>query len=105
MTSADAWSELSWRSGDGVFDDPLWTHYRGDAMTIRRRRSALYVPAANARAIDKARSLPCDAAFTPDQRRAAEAMTSVLIARWRDPTGAGEPFRYEDDPCADAGAP
>ncbi|MCC6173460.1 MAG: CoA ester lyase [Gammaproteobacteria bacterium] len=29
-------------------------------MTIRRRRSALYVPAANARAIDKARSLPCD---------------------------------------------
>ena len=28
MTSADAWSELSWRSGDGVFDDSLWTQYR-----------------------------------------------------------------------------
>ncbi len=28
--------------------------------TDRRRRSALYVPAANARAVDKARTLPCD---------------------------------------------
>jgi len=29
-------------------------------MIPRRRRSALYVPAANARAVDKARTLPCD---------------------------------------------
>ena len=29
-------------------------------MTIRPRRSALYMPASNLRAIDKARSLPCD---------------------------------------------
>ena len=88
MTSADAWSELSWRSGDGVFDDPLWTHYRGDAMTIRRRRSALYVPAANARAIDKARSLPCDAAFTPDAT-AVEAAQRI-VAAFAPPENAGK---------------
>src|SRR5579871_2097945 len=29
-------------------------------MSIRPRRSALYMPASNARAIEKARSLPCD---------------------------------------------
>jgi len=29
-------------------------------MTVRPRRSALYMPASNQRAIDKARSLPCD---------------------------------------------
>src|SRR5215469_6689699 len=29
-------------------------------MTIRRRRSALYLPASNAKAIAKARTLPCD---------------------------------------------
>jgi len=30
-------------------------------MTIRPRRSALYMPGANARALEKARTLPCDA--------------------------------------------
>jgi citrate lyase subunit beta/citryl-CoA lyase len=29
-------------------------------MTSRPRRSALYMPASNAKAIEKARSLPCD---------------------------------------------
>lgn len=29
-------------------------------MSFRRRRSALYVPASNARAVDKTRTLPCD---------------------------------------------
>lgn len=30
------------------------------SRTVRPRRSALYLPASNARAVDKARSLPCD---------------------------------------------
>jgi len=52
--------------------------------TIRPRRSALYMPASNARAIEKARSLPCDVvildledavapAAKPDARAAAVA--------------------------------
>jgi hypothetical protein len=32
----------------------------GSPMTDRPRRSALYMPASNAKAIEKARSLPCD---------------------------------------------
>ncbi len=47
-------------------------------MTIRRRRSALYMPASNARAIAKARTLDCDVvildledAVAPDEKTAA----------------------------------
>lgn len=47
-------------------------------MTIRPRRSALYMPASNARAIEKARSLDCDVvildledAVAPEQKAAA----------------------------------
>ncbi len=47
-------------------------------MTIRRRRSALYMPASNARAIAKARTLGCDVvildledAVAPDEKAAA----------------------------------
>ncbi|WP_255266812.1 aldolase/citrate lyase family protein, partial [Sphingomonas adhaesiva] len=46
--------------------------------TIRPRRSALYLPASNARAIEKARTLDCDVvildledAVAPDQKAAA----------------------------------
>ncbi|WBH17747.1 HpcH/HpaI aldolase/citrate lyase family protein [Sphingomonas radiodurans] len=49
-------------------------------MTIRPRRSALYMPASNARAIEKARSLECDVvildledAVAPEQKAAARA--------------------------------
>jgi len=47
-------------------------------MTVRRRRSALYMPASNARAITKARTLACDVvildledAVAPDEKAAA----------------------------------
>jgi citrate lyase subunit beta/citryl-CoA lyase len=49
-----------------------------DAETFRPRRSVLYMPAANARALEKAKSLPCDAlildledAVAPDAKPAA----------------------------------
>lgn len=49
-------------------------------MTIRPRRSALYMPASNARAIEKARDLDCDVvildledAVAPEQKAAARA--------------------------------
>lgn len=73
-------------------------------------RFVALVQAAQARGVqvpqDIARHVaPLQAAFTPEQRRAAEDMTPWLIARWRDPAGAREPFRFEDDLCADANAP
>lgn len=53
---------------------------------VRPRRSALYVPASNARAIDKARELPCDAiildledAVAPDQKAAARAAALAAL--------------------------
>lgn len=69
-------------------------------------RFVALVRAAQARGVrvpeDIARHVaPLQAAFTPEQRRAADDMTPWLIARWRDPPGATEPFRYDDDPCAD----
>jgi citrate lyase subunit beta/citryl-CoA lyase len=54
-------------------------------MTIRPRRSVLYMPGANARALEKARTLPCDAvildledAVAPDAK--AKARTQVMAA-------------------------
>lgn len=55
-------------------------------MSSRPRRSALYVPASSARAIDKARQLPCDAvildledAVAPEAKPAARAAATAAI--------------------------
>ncbi len=52
----------------------------------RRRRSALYVPASNARAVDKARSLPCDVvildledAVAPEAKAQARAQAVAAV--------------------------
>jgi citrate lyase subunit beta/citryl-CoA lyase len=52
----------------------------------RPRRSALYMPASNARAIEKARTLPCDVvildledAVAPDQKAAARAQAVAAV--------------------------
>jgi citrate lyase subunit beta/citryl-CoA lyase len=54
-------------------------------MTFRPRRSVLYMPGANARALEKAKTLPCDAvildledAVAPDAK--AKARTQVMTA-------------------------
>ena len=54
----------------------------------RPRRSVLYMPGANARAIEKARSLPCDAvildledAVSPDAKEAARAAVAASVAQ------------------------
>ncbi len=66
-------------------------------MTIRPRRSVLYMPGSNARAIDKARSLPADGvildledAVAPDAKEAARAQ--VLDALKAGGFGAREVF-------------
>ncbi|BCX16643.1 MAG: CoA ester lyase [Geminicoccaceae bacterium] len=59
------------------------------ALAVRPRRSALYVPGSNARALDKARTLPADVllldledAVAPDAKEAArENVLAVLRAR------------------------
>ncbi len=57
-------------------------------MTPRPRRSALYLPASNAKAIAKARSLPCDVvildledAVAPDDKALARAHARITVAR------------------------
>jgi citrate lyase subunit beta/citryl-CoA lyase len=56
------------------------------AATARPRRSALYMPGANARALDKARSLPADVlifdledAVAPDAKAAARAQVAATV--------------------------
>lgn len=56
-------------------------------MTIRPRRSALYMPGANARALEKAKTLPCDAvildledAVAPDAKTAARDQVRAAVA-------------------------
>ena len=56
-------------------------------MTARLRRSLLYVPAANPRAVDKARALPCDAVIldledsvAPEAKDQARAAAAAAIA-------------------------
>ncbi len=56
-------------------------------MTIRPRRSALYMPAANARAIDKARGLPADAVILDLEDSVAP--DGKAAARWRWWTRSG----------------
>jgi len=55
-------------------------------MTIRPRRSVLYMPGANARALEKARTLPCDAvildledAVAPDAKMAARQQVMAAV--------------------------
>jgi citrate lyase subunit beta / citryl-CoA lyase len=55
-------------------------------MTIRPRRSALYMPASNQKAIDKARTLACDAvildledAVAPDAKETARAQAIAAV--------------------------
>lgn len=55
-------------------------------QTARPRRSALYMPASNAKAIDKARGLPCDAvildledAVAPEAKEAARAQAVEAV--------------------------
>src|SRR5580693_2443213 len=54
--------------------------------TIRPRRSALYMPASNARAVEKARSLPCDVvildledAVAPEMKPEARAAAAAAV--------------------------
>jgi citrate lyase subunit beta / citryl-CoA lyase len=56
-------------------------------MTIRPRRSALYMPGANARAMEKATTLPCDAvildledAVAPDAKETARRQVMSAVA-------------------------
>ena len=56
-------------------------------MTNRPRRSVLYMPASNAKAIEKARSLPCDAvildledAVAPEAKEMARAQALEAVA-------------------------
>jgi citrate lyase subunit beta / citryl-CoA lyase len=56
-------------------------------MNIRPRRSALYMPGANARALEKAKTLPCDAvildledAVAPDAKAAARDQVMAAVA-------------------------
>ncbi len=57
------------------------------AMTIRPRRSVLYMPGANARALEKARTLPCDAvildledAVAPEAKETARHQVMTAVA-------------------------
>jgi len=56
-------------------------------MTIRPRRSALYMPGANARALEKAKTLPCDAvildledAVAPEAKVMARQQVMTVVA-------------------------
>jgi len=58
----------------------------GQPVDQRPRRSALYMPAANARAMEKARDLPCDTlifdledAVAPDQKAAARQQLAAAL--------------------------
>src|SRR5581483_5795943 len=74
---------------NGTFDAaPLcWRHHQEYAMTIRPRRSVLYMPGTNARAIDKARTLPVDGVIldledsvAPDAKPSARAQVAQAVA-------------------------
>jgi citrate lyase subunit beta/citryl-CoA lyase len=63
----------------------LWTP-KGKRMTIRPRRSALYMPGSNARALEKARSLPADVvifdledAVAPESKSMAREQAAAAI--------------------------
>ena len=56
-------------------------------MTIRPHRSVLYMPGANARALEKAKTLPCDAiildledAVAPDAKETARRQVVAAVA-------------------------
>jgi citrate lyase beta subunit len=65
------------------------------SQTVRPRRSVLYMPGANTRALEKARTLPADAlifdledAVAPDAKEAAR--TNVVAATWSKAYGKRE---------------
>ena len=67
----------------------LWPQETGDqTMTVRPRRSVLYMPGSNARALEKARELPADAlildledAVAPDAKAMARELIVKIAAR------------------------
>ena len=66
-------------------------------MTDRPRRSALYMPASNARAIEKARALPCDVvildledAVAPEAKTTARAQAIEAVKAGRSLYTGGE---------------
>ncbi len=84
-------------------------------MTIRPRRSALYMPASNARAIEKARSLDCDVVIldledsvAPEQKVAARAQAVAAGGfgqrEWVIRVNAADTEWGADDLAATAGA-
>jgi citrate lyase beta subunit len=87
---------------------------------LRPRRSALYMPASNPRAIEKARALPCDAvildledAVAPDAKEAARGAVLAALADGgfgrREVTvrvnGFGTPWMAEDFAAVSAAKP
>src|SRR5882724_8314237 len=73
------------------------------SKTVRPRRSVLYMPGANTRALEKARSLPADAlifdledAVAPDANEAAR--TNVVAAAGTTPSDRREPPRPATGP-------
>ena len=76
-------------------------------MTIRPRRSVLYMPGSNARAIEKARTLPVDAVIldledsvAPEGKAAARARVTEAVAAGEDATYIS---RIREDPTVDSG--
>lgn len=62
---------------------------------LRLRRSVLYVPAANARAIDKARNLPCDVIVFDLEDAVSPAMKDAARARLGE-TLSAQPFPHHE---------
>ena len=59
----------------------------GTEMTIRPRRSVLYMPGSNARAMEKAKTLPCDAvildledAVAPEAKVTAREQVTAAVS-------------------------
>ena len=79
-------------------------------IAARPRRSALYMPAANARAIEKARDLPCDVVFLDLEDAVAPAVKQEsrqrIVEALLDPAGFAAPTGIVGvlaSACADAG--
>ena len=69
-----------------MFDEPPFAEARGLMAAFRPRRSVLYMPGSNSRAIEKARTLPADAlildledAVAPDAKESARAQVCAAV--------------------------
>ena len=113
-TLATRWLDAWWQAPRRDTVVALLGHVAPDEVQVFRPaftrpdpvRFVALVQAARARGVrvpeDITRHVaPFEAAFTPERRRAAEDMAAQLTARWRDPPGAAEPFRFERDLCAE----